>query len=145
MFGNRPTGRVGALLLAVTLLAGCGAAATPAPAASANADEALVAELATLWSSPYDEAKVAALYAPDAVVHETTADLTQRGLEEIGRRILYFYSEDFKVVVTSAPIRQGDFVAHFVKFGAGKAVYPGLIVYELKDGKVATQWVYPAP
>jgi hypothetical protein len=108
-------------------------------------DEALLADLAAVMSTPYDAARVAALYAPDAVIHDLVENITQTGLEEIGARIRYFNAQDFQVVVTSAPIRQDSFVAHFVKFGGGVAAFPGLVVYELKDGKVLNQWVYPAP
>ena len=158
MFGYRLADRLGATLLAVTLLGACGASATqstatpspatPAPASpapTANPDEALVATLTALMNDPYDAAKVAALYAPNAVIHETTADLTHTGLEQIGARIREFNDGRFKAVVNSAPIRQDNFVANFVKFGGGEAALPGLVVYELKDGKVLNQWVYPAP
>jgi len=118
-------------------------AATQSPAAVT--DEALVADLAAVTSDPYDAAKVAALYAPNAVIHDLVSDITQTGLEEIGARIRYLNTQDFKVVVTSAPIRQDNFVAAFIKFGGGEAAFPGLLVYELKDGKVLNQWVYPAP
>jgi hypothetical protein len=122
--------------------------ATPSPASPSPAaapDAALVADLAAVMSDPYDAAKVAALYAPDAVIHETTADQTQTGLDEIGARIRYFNDRKFAAVVTSAPIRQGDFVAVFSKYGAGGDPSSGaLVVYELKDGKVQNQWVYPA-
>jgi len=119
-------------------------AATQSPAAVT--DEALVADLAALMSSPYDAAKVAALYAPNAVIHETTASQTQRGLDEIGARIRYFNDQKFEAVVTSAPIRQDNFVAVFTKYGTGGDLSGrALAVYELKDGKVLNQWVYPAP
>jgi ketosteroid isomerase-like protein len=113
---------------------------------AANADEALVADLAAVASSPYDAAKVAALYAPDAVVHELTdANLTSTGLEAIQARFKDLAAGGFKVVVTSAPIRQDNFVAHFAKFGnTSELSGRGLVVYELKDGKVLNQWVYPA-
>jgi hypothetical protein len=48
--------------------------------------------------------------------------------------------------VTSAPIRQDAFVAVFSKFGNTSDLSGrGLVVYELKDGKVLNQWVYAAP
>jgi hypothetical protein len=127
------------------------ATATPAPtpittpSPTPRSDAALAAAQAALMSNPYDPAKVAELYAPDAVIHDLVENLTQTGLDEIGARIRYMNAQDFRVVVTSAPIRQDSFVAHFVRFGAGTAAYPGLVVYELKDGKVVNQWVYPAP
>jgi hypothetical protein len=117
--------------------------ASPSPAA--DADAALVADLAAVMNDPYDAAKVAALYSPDAVIHETTANQTQTGLDEIGARIRYFNDQKFEAVVTSAPIRQGDFVAAFHKYGAGGDLSSlALVVYQLKDGKVLNQWVYPA-
>jgi hypothetical protein len=148
-------GRLGAILLAVTLLGACGASTTPSaattpaptPSPAAIADEALVADLAALWSNPYDAAKVAALYAPTAVVHEMTdANVTSTGLEAIQARVKELTAGGFKVVVTSAPIRQDDVVAVFSKFGnTGDLSGRGLVVYELKDGKVLTQWVYQKP
>jgi hypothetical protein len=145
---GRP-GRLAAILLAAMLLGACGAGATatpaPTPSPTANPDGALVAELAAVMSNPYDAAKVAALYAPDAVIHETTADMTQRGLDEIGARIRDFNASKFEAVVTSPVVRQDDFVAAFHKYGAGGDLSGrALVVYQLKDGKVLNQWVYPA-
>ena len=159
MFGYRLAGRLGATLLAVTLLGACGASATqstatpsPAtpssasPAPTANPDEALVATLTALMNDPYDAAKVAALYAPNAVFHETTANLTHTGLEDIGSRIRELNDARFKAVVNSAPIRQDNFVAFFSKYGTGGVTAErALVVFELKDGKVSNNWVYPAP
>ena len=146
---------LGALLVAVTLLGACGASATQSPASpspaspspAANPDEALVADLAAVFSNPYDAAKVAALFAPNAVIHELTdANVTSTGLEAIQARVKDLAAGGFTVVVTSAPIRQDDFVAVFSKFGnTGDVSGRGLVVYELKDGKVLNQWVYPAP
>jgi hypothetical protein len=143
---------LGALLVAVALLGACAASPSPSPASpspaspspAAAADAALVADLAAVMNDPYDAAKVAALYSPDAVIHETTANQTQTGLDEIGARIRYFNDQKFEAVVTSAPIRQGDFVAAFHKYGAGGDLSSlALVVYQLKDGKVLNQWVYP--
>jgi hypothetical protein len=123
--------------------------ASPSPTAlspTANPDEALVADLSALMSDPYDAARVAALYAPNAVIHETTANLTQTGLEQIGARIREFNDGGFKTVVASAPIRQGNFVAVFAKYGTGGDLSNGaLVVLELEGGKVLNHWVYPAP
>jgi len=150
MVDYRLAGRLGAVLLAA-MLSACGAGATqspatpPAPSAppAAVTDEALVADLAALWSNPYDAAKVAALYAPDAAVHElTNANLTTTGLEAIQARVKSLAAMDFKVAVTSAPIRQDSFVAAFSTYGENEATWPGLVVYQLKDGKVVEQWVY---
>jgi ketosteroid isomerase-like protein len=144
-------GRLGAILLALLLLGACGASATSTPATppastpspAAVADEALVEDVAAAWSDPYDAAKVAALYAPDAAVHELTdVNLTSTGLEAIQARVKELAAMDFKVAVTSAPIRQDSFVAVFSTYGEAKATEPGLVVYQLKDGKVLEQWVY---
>jgi hypothetical protein len=134
-------------------VAGPAATATPAatptatPSPAVRSDDALVADLAAVSSNPYDAAKVAALYAPNAVMRELTeAYVTSTGLEEIGARIRYFNTQQFKVVVTSAPIRQDNFVAAFSTYGtASDLTGRALVVYELKDGKVLNQWVYPAP
>ena len=153
--GHHVTGRLGAILLAVILLGACGASSTPSPARTpastpspaAAADEALVADLAAAWSSSYDASTVAALYAPNAVIHEMTdANVTSTGLEAIQARVKELAAEGFKVVVTSAPIRQDNVVAVFSKYGTGGDLSGrGLVVYELKDGKVLNQWVYQEP
>jgi hypothetical protein len=112
---------------------------------TATADEALVADLAAVMSEPYDATTVAALDAPDAVIHETTANMTQRGLDEIGARIREFDAAGFEAVPTSAPIRQDDFVAAFHKYGTGGDLSGrALVVYQLMEGKVLGQWIYPA-
>lgn len=132
--------------------AGVGATVTPAPTPpatplpTARTDAALVADLAAVWSNPYDAATVAALYAPNAVVHEIPAGQTHTGLDEIGTRIRALNGSKFTTVVTSAAIRQDRFVAAFAKYGTpGDQSGRGLVVYELTDGKVLNQWVYPAP
>jgi hypothetical protein len=143
MLHSRVAVRLGLLLLAIALVGACGSTATQSP--TANADAAVMAELDALWSSPYDAAKVAALYAPDAVFHDLVANETSAGLEAVQAKVKDYATQNFKVTTTSAPIRQGDFVATFFKYGAPDALYPGLGVVELKDGKVLNQWVYPAP
>ena len=155
MFGHRVVGRVGVMLLAVSLLGACGASAAPSPTApspvpvapspTANPDQALVDDLAAVWSSPYDAAKVAALYTPDAVLHDNSANETSTGLAAIQAKVQKYAALKFKVANKSAPIRQGNFVAIFCRFGQDTARYPALAVYELRDGKVVNQWVYPAP
>lgn len=153
MLLSRLTVRLGLLLLAIALLGACGSTATQSSAASpastqsptADADAALMAELDALWSSPYDAAKVATLYATDAVLHDLVANETSTGLEAIQAKVKYLAVQRFKVTSTSSPIRQDNFVATFIKFGAPDASTPGLGVVEMKDGKVLNQWVYPAP
>ena len=50
---------------------------------TALTDEALVADLAALWSSPVDATEVAAFYAPEAVIHDNVSGETSTGLEAI--------------------------------------------------------------
>jgi hypothetical protein len=153
MFGHRLAGRLAAVLLAVTLIGACGAGASPTPATTpaptpsptANPDEALMADLVAVMSNPYDAAKVAALYAPNAVFRDNIANETSTGLEAIQAKVKEYAALDFKVTNTSAPIRQDNFVAVFSKFGNPGDLSGGLVVYELKDGKVLNQWVYPTP
>jgi len=146
-------GRLGAILLALMLLGACGASATSTPATppastpspAAVADEALVADLAAVWSDPYDAAKVAALYAPDAAIYdEISGSASATGLEAIQAKVEEYAAKPFKVKVTSAPIRQGDYVAVFQMFGSPDASNPGFMVLKLKDGKVQSMWMYPA-
>ncbi len=121
--------------------------ATASPTSESPAaltDQALMDELTALWSSPYDAAKVAALYAPDAVFHDNVANETSTGLEAIGAKVKEYAALGFKVANTTAPIRQGDFLAVFQTFGAGGDTSPGLGVVEIKDGKVQNMWEYPA-
>jgi len=155
MFGCRLAGRLGAALLAVTLIGACGAGATPTPAPAvtpaatpsptANPDEALMAAVAAVWSNPYDAAKVAALYALDATFYDNPVNETSKGLEAIQAKVKKYAALGFKVTNTSAPIRQDDFVAIFQRAGAPEPTGPNLFVVELKDGKILNQWVYPAP
>ena len=99
----------------------------------------MVDELAALRSSPYDAAKVAALYAPDAVFQDDVAKESSTGLEAIGE-VKKYADLGFKAVNTSAPIRQDEVVAVFQEFGAGADMSPGLGVVEMKDGKVKKMW-----
>ncbi|MDQ1323600.1 MAG: hypothetical protein QG587_935 [Chloroflexota bacterium] len=148
MFGSRVAVRLGSLLLAVALLGACGAAAIESPATpspTANPDVAFLDALDAVWSSPYDEAAVAALYAPDATFYSMVANETMEGLKEIQATIKEHAALNFRATTTSAPIRQDDFVAYFIKFGPDPDKYPGLSVLELKDGMILNHWVYPAP
>ena len=67
------------------------------------------------------------------------------GLKEIQATIKEHAALNFRATTTSAPIRQDDFVAYFIKFGPDPDKYPGLSVLELKDGMILNHWVYPAP
>ncbi len=148
MFGSRVAVRLGLSLLTITLLGACGATATQSPATpspAANPDAALMKDLDAAWSTSYDPAKVAALYDANAGFHDMVANQTSTGLEAIQAKVKDYAAQGFKVTSTTAPIRQDDFVAVFVRFGAPDATTPGLGVVELKDGKVVNQWVYPAP
>jgi len=154
MFAHRLAGRLGAALLAATLLGACGASASPSPATpapatpapTANPDEALVSDVAAVWSNPFDDAKVTALYAPDAVIHDQiSGSASATGLDEIRATIRGFSYKPFKVKNTSAPIRQGNYVAVFHLYGSPEAAFPGLAVLELKDGKIVNHWLYSTP
>ncbi len=118
-----------------------GTTASPA----ANADEALMADLDAIWGGTADAAKVAAVYAPDAVFHDTLEGKTYIGLEAIQAKVAANASAGFRCAQTSASIRQDSFVAVFHRFSAGGVTYPVLAVFELKDGEVINQWAYPAP
>jgi hypothetical protein len=119
-------------------------APTTAPSPVAVTDDALMERLAALWSTPYDATQVAALYAPDAVFHDNVAGDTTTGLDGIGAKVERYADMGFRVVNTSAPIRQDDVIAVFQRFGAGDDTSPGLGVVEIKDGMVQTMWEYPA-
>jgi hypothetical protein len=121
-------------------------APTPAgvPSPAALTDQALMDELAAVWSSPYDAAKLAALYAPDAVFQDDVAKESSTGLDALGAKLRRYVDQGFKVANTSAPIRQDNVVAVFQRFGAGTDTSPGIGVVEVKDGKVQKMWEYPA-
>jgi hypothetical protein len=154
---------VGPSIVAIvaSLLAACatGASPTPVPASPTSAatpaaavastpaavtDQALLDGLATLWSTPYDAARVAALYAPDAVFQDNIARESSAGLEAIGAKVKRYADLGFKVQNTSAPIRQDNVIAVFQKFGPGADTSPGIGVVEIRDGKVKKMWEYPA-
>jgi hypothetical protein len=120
------------------------ATTTAAPSPEALTDQALMDRLAALWSSPYDAATLAALYAPDAVFRDDVAKESSMGLDAIGAKVRKYADLGFKVMNTSAPIRQDDVVAVFQEFGAGTDTSPGIGVVEMKDGKVRKMWEYPA-
>ena len=107
-----------------------GSAATTASSVTAATDEAIVADLAALWSSPYDAAEVAALYAPEAVIHDDVDGETSTGLEAIQAKVESYAERSFRVENTSAPIRQDNVVAIFQKAGEGNATTPCLFAYE---------------
>jgi hypothetical protein len=121
--------------------------AVPSPSPPVGVtDEALVADLAAMAGEPYDAARVAALYAPNAVFYDKVANQTSIGLEAIQAKDKALAHVGFTVKITSAWIQQDHFVAHFAKFGnTSELSGRGLVVYELEDGKVQNQWVYPAP
>jgi hypothetical protein len=122
------------------------ATATPATASpSASADQDLMAGLNAIWGGTADAAAVAALYAPDAVFHDTIDGRTYTGLEAIQAKVARNASAGFKCEQGSPAIRQGNVVAVFHKFSAGGTTFPVLATFELKDGKVVDQWAYPAP
>jgi hypothetical protein len=138
---------IGALVVVAALVGGlAGYFIKEGQVAPANPDQALAAQLDAAWSTTYDATKIAALYAPNATFYDMIANETSSGLEAIqAKASTYLTSYHFVVTTTSAPIRQGDFVATFYKYGPdGQATNSGLGVLQIKDGKVLNQWVYPA-
>lgn len=146
MSHHRVMGRVGALVVATVLLGACGASATPSPstAGPSASDQALVADLGAMFAAPFDAAKVAAIYADDATLHDNIANETSTGLEALQGKASKYSGMGFFSKATSAPIRQGDYVAYFETHGVGTDTEPGLILVQLKDGKIQNEWVYPA-
>ena len=110
---------------------------------TALTDEALVADLAALWNSPGDATEVAALYAPEAVIHDNVSGETSTGLEAIQSTIENYAARNVTVENTSAPIRQDNVVAIFQEAVEGDAATPYLSATELNGGKVINQWMYP--
>jgi hypothetical protein len=102
-----------------------------------------MAAMDAIWSSPFDEAKVAALYAPDATLYDTVAGETANGLEEITAKFKQYAALGFSATSTT-PIRQGDYIASFITYGTDAGTEAGLAVLQVRDGKVLNQWVYPA-
>jgi len=119
--------------------------ATPAAAAATPTPDEALAKMFTMFDAPYSPAQIAALYAPDAVLHDTIANETSTGLAEIQAKLSYLSTLNFHSTRTSATIRQGDFVAFFETHGEPGYDEPGLVVVQLKDGKIVNQWVYGAP
>jgi hypothetical protein len=105
----------------------------------------LVAALDALWSSPYDETSVAAIYAPNATFYDMVAGERANGLEEIETKVSDAAALGFRITSTTAPIRQGDYLAVFTTVGTAAGTSPSFVVIELKDDMVLNQWLYPAP
>ena len=111
-------------------------------------DHALVNDSTAVWGAPYDEAKVAAIYAQDAVIHDTIAGGTTSGLPAIKALIAgYIKDMDFKVWPVGDSVRSGDYVATFVDYGTATTAADqrahALTLMQVKDGKVQNQWLYP--
>jgi hypothetical protein len=137
---------IGALVVVVALLAGFGgyflgnrAATTTSP------DQALIDDLTAAWSTTYDPAKVAEVYAANAVLHDAVAGETTTGLEAIQAKVSEYAGYGFRTVTTSTPVRQGEYVIGFMRYGIDPAsLAPGISIMQVKDGKVVNHWVYPA-
>jgi ketosteroid isomerase-like protein len=125
------------------------AGSSPASGSSAlpvvSDDEDLMKEINAIWGGTADTAAVAALYAPDAVFHDTIEGKTYTGIEAIAAKAAANAAAGFKCEQGSSSIRQGNVVAVFHRFNAGGPTFPVLAVFEVKDGKVIDQWAYPAP
>jgi ketosteroid isomerase-like protein len=142
-------GRLGiaAIVVAVALIAGlAGFIIGGSQPATTSADQALVDAVDAAWSTTYDPAKVAAVYAEDAVFHDVIAGETSPGLQAIQLKVRdYITNYGFRTSSTSVPVRQGDYVITFVKYGGTTGgTSAGISVIQLKDGKVVNHWVYPA-
>jgi hypothetical protein len=138
---------IGVLVVAVALIAGFGGYFLGNRAATtASPDQALVDNSSAAWSTTYDPAKVAAVYASDAVFHDMISGETLTGLEAIQQTVSsYITSYGFRSAATSTPVRQGDYVINFMEYGTDAAsMSTGISVIEVKDGKIVNQWVYPA-
>ncbi len=116
-------------------------------AAPVNPDRALIDQSSAVWSGTYDPAKVAALYATDAVFQDTIAGETSTGLPTIQAKIADYLTNDrFVTKPASAPIRIGDSVAAFITCGTnGIDSNRALGFLQLKDGKIVRHTVYAMP
>jgi ketosteroid isomerase-like protein len=125
------------------------AGSSPASGSSAlpvvSDDEDLMKEINAIWGGTADTAAVAALYAPDAVFHDTIEGKTYTGIEAIAAKAEANAAAGFKCEQGSSSIRQGNVVAVFHRFNAGGPTFPVLAVFEVKDSKGVAQWAYPAP
>jgi|GEM_PF-2488717 len=138
---------IGVLAVVVALVGGlAGYFIKASQSAPANPDQALANDLAAAWSTTYDTAKVVPLYASNATFHDMIVNETTTGLANIQAKVSNYIAQGFKVTNTTAPIREGNFVAWFGTYeSTGQAAAPILNVVRLSDGKVVDQWVYPAP
>jgi ketosteroid isomerase-like protein len=139
---------LGVVVIAVALGAGLiGYYAGTSKAGPVNADQALLDQSTALWSGTYDAAKVAALYATDAVFVDKISDETSAGLPAIQAKISnYLTNYHFVTKTVAGPIRQGDMVVSVVKYGTNNdPSNTGLAVMQVKDGKIVRQTVYPVP
>ena len=134
------------VLLAAMLLGACAPSATPSPVAAspaASIDDEIVTRLTAVFEGPYDPAKVAALYATNATMYDTIANETSTGLEEIQAKLKGLADAQFTSKPTTLPISQGEFTAFFEDHGTPAGRESGLVVLQVKDGKILNQWVYP--
>jgi SnoaL-like domain len=137
---------IGALVVVVALLAGLGgyflgnrAATTTSP------DQALIDDLTAAWSTTYDPGKVAGVYAANAVMHDAIAGETSTGLEAIQAKVSEYAGYGFRTVTTSTPVRQGEYVIGFMRYGTDPgSMLSAISVAQVKDGKIVNHWVYPA-
>ena len=136
---------IGALLVVVALLSALvGYLVAENRVISINSDQALIDQANTAWSGPYDAAKIAAVYAPDAIFYDKIANETSAGLEAIQAKAATYAGVGFTTALLTKPVRTGDFVAAFAKYGTNlQATDTALILMQVKDGKIANQWVYP--
>jgi hypothetical protein len=113
--------------------------------AAVSADDTLVTSSAAVWSTAYDPARVAAVYAAHATFRDGIAGETSTGLEAIQAKVAEYATYGFNVVPTSTALRQGDYVINFFDYGtATGGMEHGISVFQVADGKIVNQWAYPA-
>jgi hypothetical protein len=136
------------IVVAVALIAGAvGYVVGGNRATTANPDQTLANQSTAAWSGAYDAAKLAAVYAPDAVFVDTIEGETSTGLPAIQAKANnYLTNYQFVTKAASDPIRNGDSIAMFVTYGTNNAATNhALSVMQLKDGMIVRQTVYAMP
>ena len=79
-----------------------------------------------IWGGTADAAAVAALYAPDAVFHDTIERKTYTGVEAIAAKAAANAASGFTCEQGSSSIRQGNVVAVFHRFNLGGPTFPAI-------------------
>lgn len=140
---------IAALVVIVALVAGLvGYLISENQGSPVNPDQALVNDhAAAVSSATTDPAKIAAIYATDATIHDMVAGTTYSGIEAIQATIAS-YPVGFTVTPASDPVRNGDMVAVFTTYGEETTPEAelglALVLMQVEDGKIQNQWMYSA-